>query len=245
MSSGYNNSSQNKATPVIPREVRQLLQGRCDSPTLNLQKFPTTVGTRAKPEELREFCKLCENTKQQISGSLLLPEIPGAISFCGKTKARLLVNHTGGIQESNLALHRFFGCPIIPGSALKGIARSAARFDDDKERFARVFGGMEKGDHDQAGAVAFLMAIPENQDWHLVTDILTPHDKQDRKNPVPIVFLTVEKGAFFRFTVAPTARTKDGDLEFAVKYLKHALADYGVGAKTAAGYGWFEMTGDK
>lgn len=246
MSSGYNNNSQNKATPVIPREVRQLLQGRCDSPTLNLQKFPTSVGTRTTPKELQEVCKLCENTKQHFSESLLLPQIPGAISFCGKTKARLLVNHTGGVLEGgNIALHRFFGCPVIPGSALKGIARNAARFDENKRRFARVFGGMEKDDHDQAGSVAFLMAIPENQDWHLAIDILTPHDKQDRKNPIPIVFLTVEKGASFRFTVAPTARTKDGDLEFAVKYLKHALADYGVGAKTAAGYGWFEMIGDK
>ena len=50
-----------------------------------------------------------------------------------------------------------------------------------------------------------------------------------------------EKGATFRVAVAPTARPKEGDLEFAVKYLKLALAENGVGAKTAAGYGWFEI----
>lgn len=231
-----------------------ICQGGCDSATLYIAKFPYVMSSKGldkktkssieekKKKELQDFCRRVERRQQVIDSSLLLPEIPGNISFTAVNKGRLLVNHTGGIVEnSNLSLHRFFGCPTIPGSALKGIARNAARFDEDKERFARVFGGAEKGKSDQAGSVSFLMAIPENDKWKLVVDVLTSHQGSDTKNPVPVFFPAVETGATFRFTVAPTARTKDGDLEFAVKYLKEALSENGVGAKTAAGYGWFEI----
>lgn len=241
MNNAFNNNNQNTQTPTIPRNIRELLNGRVDSVTLDLQKFPD-LRQKQKNPELQDFCRRVERSKQFIDSSLLLPEIPGSISFTAVNKGRLLVNHTGGIVEnSNLSLHRFFGCPTIPGSALKGIARNAARFDEDKERFARVFGGIEKGKSDQAGSVSFLMAIPENTKWKLVVDVLTSHQGSDTKNPVPVFFPAVETGAVFRFTVAPTARTQDGDIEFAVKYLKKALSENGVGAKTAAGYGWFEI----
>lgn len=242
MSNTFSYDNQNRQTPTIPRNVRELLQGRSDSATLDLQKFPELQKDQKEPE-LKEFCRSVEKSKQFIDTSLLLPEISGSISFTAINKGRLLVNHTGGIVEnSNLSLHRFFGCPTIPGSALKGIARNAARFaEEEKERFDRVFGGIEKGKSDKAGSVAFLMAIPENTNWKLVVDILTSHKGCDTKNPNPVFFPAVEVGATFRFTVAPTARAKDGDLEFAVKYLKLALAESGVGAKTAAGYGWFEI----
>ena len=241
MNNSFNRDNQNRQTPTIPREVRELLGGKCDSATLDLQKFPD-ISAKKKFNELSEFCRSVENSKKFVDTSLLLPEIPGSVSFTAVNKGRLLVNHTGGIVEnSNLSLHRFFGCPTIPGSALKGIARNAARFDADKERFARVFGGKEKGKSKEAGSVSFLMAIPENANWKLAVDVLTSHGGSDTQNPIPVFFPAVETGATFRFTVAPTARAKDGDLEFAVKYLKLALAENGVGAKTAAGYGWFEI----
>ena len=103
---------------------------------------------------------------------------------------------------------------------------------------------MEKGQHDNAGSVAFLMAVPDNTDWHIVADVLSSHQSN---NPVPVFFPAVEAGATFRFTVAPTARTQEheGDLEFAAECLKKALSENGVGAKTAAGYGWFEILIEK
>lgn len=232
-------SAQDKKTPTILREVRQALQGQCDSATLDFQKFPNIQNL--KLPEITEYCKKVENCKKNIPMSVILPQIPDSISFTAFNKGRLLVNHTGGVLECNLALHRFFNCPIIPGSAVKGIARNAGRFDEDQERFARVFGGAKKGKSDQAGSVAFLMAIPENNNWKIVPDVLTSHHGSDTKNPTPVFFPAVESGATFRFTVAPTARTQDGDLKFAVKCLKAALAENGAGAKTAAGYGWFKI----
>ena len=85
------------------------------------------------------------------------------------------------------------------------------------------------------------MAIPENSNWKIVPDVLTSHHCCDTKNPTPVFFPVLESGATFRFMVVPTARTQDGDLEFAAKCLKTAIAENGAGAKTAAGYGWFRI----
>ena len=226
----------------IPELVRVLLAGKCDSVTLDLQKFPD-VGRKRKLKELTDFCRNVEKCKNFLANAdFSMRPIQGARSFHAVNRGRLLVNHTGGIVEnSNLALHRFFGFPIIPGSALKGIARSAAAPDGDTSRFDRVFGGEGKGQSDNAGSVAFLQAFPANTNWKMTVDVLTSHQGCDTKNPIPVFFPAVECGAEFVFTIAPTARTEDGDLDFAVKYLKAALMEKGVGAKTAAGYGWFEI----
>ena len=82
----------------------------------------------------------------------------------------------------------------------------------------------------------------------MVVDVLTKHNDLDEpvldtKNPVPIFFPAVEKGAVFTFAVAPAktgSRTADADVEMAMKWLKAALKEWGVGAKTSAGYGWFK-----
>lgn len=252
MMNTQNNSSH--TPPPILRQVRELRAGHCDSVTLDLQKFPD-VGRKKKAKELTDFCRQVESSKRHVPTSWKIPQFCGARSFSAVNRGRLLVNHTGGIVEnSNLALHRFFGFPIIPGSALKGIARSAASAmscEEDKERFARVFGDLEKGgrassDEDKerlSGSVAFLQALPANSEWKMTVDVLTSHKGCDTKNPVPVFFPAVEVGAVFEFTIAPTARTQDGDLDFAEKYLKIALSENGVGAKTAAGYGWFEIIG--
>lgn len=225
----------------------------CESASLYLSKFPFIPSPgnwnrnqkreieQKKHNELKRFCSQLNSNKDKIK-SVKLPQIPGAVSFTAVNKGRLLVNHTGGlIENTNLALHRFFNCPIIPGSAVKGIARNVGRCDEDQDRFARVFGEAE-GKKNQTGSVAFLMAIPENNNWKVVPDVLTSHHGSDTQNPTPVFFPAVEAGATFRFTIAPTSRVKDGDLEFAVKCLKTALSENGVGAKSAAGYGWFEVS---
>lgn len=230
--------------PPIMEHVRKLMNGHCDSLTLDLQKFPD-VGRKMKAAELGDFCSRARRNRVSATRSGL-PAIPGARKFQAVNRGRLLVNHTGGIIENcNLAFHRFFGFPIISGSALKGIARSAASADGDSARFARVFGGVDKGKSERAGSVAFLAAFPADDGWNLAVDVLTSHHGCDTRNPTPVFFPAVEAGAVFDFMIAPTARTEDGDLEFAERYLKLALTENGVGAKTAAGYGWFEIKGSR
>ena len=110
----------------------------------------------------------------------------------------------------------------------------------------------------KAGSVAFLAAYPTGHAT-LVLDIVNVHHREyylrkkdeeekvllhpvafDDEQPVPNFFPAVEKGAEFRFAVVPTARATGDDMAFAEKALVAAITFHGVGAKTAAGYGWFD-----
>lgn len=65
-----------------------------------------------------------------------------------------------------------------------------------------------------------------------------PHDGQ---NPNPIGFVTVAAGTTFAFAVGSRTGSDPQVAKWAAKYLKQALVELGVGAKTAAGYGVFEV----
>lgn len=158
------------------------------------------------------------------------------------------------VLETGITLHRLFGLPIIPGSALKGAAKAYAqlvegRTDDDPELVA-VFGTTE-----QAGSVIFFDAIPlEVPKFQL--DIMNPHypqyyDKRggsskepvspaDWDSPRPVFFLTVTEKPY-RFAIA--ARSEQGNrlLDLAEKWLKGALTELGIGAKTSSDYGYWQI----
>ena len=57
-------SAQDKKSPTILREVRQVLQGQCDSATLSFQKFPDIKPV--KLNEVTKFCQDVENCKKNI-----------------------------------------------------------------------------------------------------------------------------------------------------------------------------------
>ena len=65
----------------------------------------------------------------------------------------------------------------------------------------------------------------------------------DTESPVPNFFPAVEAGLIFEFVVAPV-RTVNlpgfAPVTFAMDCLKNGLSTRGAGAKTNAGYGWFE-----
>lgn len=163
--------------------------------------------------------------------------------FAMKLGGRLIVNHSGGaLENAGLCLHRFFNYPMIPGSALKGVARHYARqINADAADIRRIFGN-DGNDGNDGGTIAFLAAVPRDADWRLVPDILTPHP-DDFRNPVPIPFIAVEKGAVFRFVLKKMRRGTDADLRTASRWLKGALAENGVGGKTTSGYGRFVGNG--
>jgi CRISPR type III-B/RAMP module RAMP protein Cmr6 len=205
--------------------------------------------------------------------------------------ARLLVNLAGGvIENAGIALDRCFGLPFIPGSAVKGIARSQALWEihdaqgPDKERLLRLamllfgYGANDiksKGDFGWAGSAAAASRIADeigNQDYKgcacflpaypttppvLVVDMVNPHypdyyrglraNAEDNESPIPNYFPAVEAGSSFGFAVLLN-RIPKGDgvtasdlLNQARQWLERAVTRKGVGAKTAAGYGWFEL----
>jgi CRISPR-associated protein Cmr6 len=114
--------------------------------------------------------------------------------------------------------------------------------------FIDIFGSQE-----QEGEIIFFDSF--SQDVKIQNDIMTPHygdyykDKKnkvaptDTQSPNPIPFLTVV--GEFRFIIA----TKKNSIEkYKIRdksikeWLKEALTNHGIGAKTAVGYGYFEAT---
>jgi CRISPR type III-B/RAMP module RAMP protein Cmr6 len=61
----------------------------------------------------------------------------------------------------------------------------------------------------------------------------------DIEEPVPNVFPAVAAGHVFAFALAPLRRAEPTVVEHARTWLACGLSTFGVGAKTAAGYGWF------
>lgn len=105
-----------------------------------------------------------------------------------------------------------------------------------------------------AGTIAFLPAYP-NADPGLELDVVTPHHTEyykgklptatDTEDPVPVYFPTVRPQRdthYFAFPLIPLRRAADGDLDRAKNWLAHGLELFGLGAKTAAGYGWFDAS---
>lgn len=104
------------------------------------------------------------------------------------------------------------------------------------------------------GSVAFLPAYPYSRlPVDLELDVLTSHhpdyygDKKDTatatdtENPIPVYFPAVTAGAIYTFALLPVGTTSTGSLllSHARTWLKVGLETFGLGAKTAAGYGYF------
>lgn len=194
-----------------------------------------------------------------------LDSVPAARkqSFTLMTADRLAIGLANGVLENcGLTLHRFFGQPKIPGSALKGIAVDAAReIPEVAAEAGIIFGTAAQGAvPERQGAIGFLDAYPVSTNARLEFDVATPHYPQfyagngnpnatDTENPVPIVFPVVAKDQTFRFALVCTApRFADAEaarlLGLATRALRHALGTRGIGAKTASGYGWFVEAGE-
>ncbi len=134
-----------------------------------------------------------------------------------------------------------------------GPAGAEARALDD-EGFRAIF-----GDTKQVGKIKFFDAYPITKP-KIDTDIMNPHfgdyygdqtgetPPADYLTPVPVPFLTV-KDTSFRFVLGIKAKENnyvpEGSrlgqgimlLDVAGRWLKKALTEHGIGAKTAVGYG--------
>ena len=64
----------------------------------------------------------------------------------------------------------------------------------------------------------------------------------DDEDPNPVLFPTVAAGHVLAFSVLPLRNCTDALLEQAHKWLADGLTIFGLGAKTAAGYGWFDCS---
>jgi CRISPR/Cas system CMR subunit Cmr6 (Cas7 group RAMP superfamily) len=150
-------------------------------------------------------------------------------------------------HEIGLALHGTYGWPVIPGSGLKGLTAAWASSSVPAADVQRVFGTPTT-----RGTVCFLDAIPVSGGVEVVPDVMTPHVKPyydsvnsgsadvppaEYHNPVPLMFLTVS-GAFAVDLYGPAR----DDVDLAADWLTKAGDELGAGAKTAAGYGYLEVS---
>jgi CRISPR-associated protein Cmr6 len=150
------------------------------------------------------------------------------------------------------------GFPTLPGSSVKGIARAYALLveglDADSPDFVAIFGRTLEGETEemmQAGGAIYFDAIPVRAP-KLELDVMNPHypDYYQHKkpptawqSPIPVYFLTVVPGTEFAFAVGwRTELDETGSrlLVLARQWLEGGLKELGAGAKTTAGYGFFE-----
>lgn len=158
--------------------------------------------------------------------------------FDASPTGRMIIGHGDeNPRENGFRLHGTYGTPIIPGQALKGVARAAAREADNRDDEAVVFGDQSRA------AVMFLDALPLPRGDHRVTpDVLTPHGAE-WKPPNIVFFLTATKNITFRVHIVALNRT--GDIPTGVlsaeEWLVKGLKDIGVGAKASSGYGYMKV----
>lgn len=128
--------------------------------------------------------------------------------------------------------------------------------DDGLDAFLAARGWKDKS---SSGSVAFLPAVPctekaVSDKGKLDVDIVNVHQRayygsrsreaspSSKDQPNPQFFPTVKNGVCFRFTIAPVRRGGESLLSSAKDWLWKALEENGAGAKTAAGYGWFDLS---
>lgn len=107
--------------------------------------------------------------------------------------------------------------------------------------------------HNFAGRVRFLPAHPHDPaEPRLALEVVTSHHRDyyqgkrdaafDDEDPNPVLFPAVAPGSVFLFALPPAPRGSKELQGKAKKWLRMGLEKEGIGAKTAAGYGWFDCS---
>ena len=159
----------------------------------------------------------------------------------------------GGVLETGCAISHSYGMPYIPGSSIKGVvshhARDRLAGTEGREARRELFGADASAEHPSglAGLISFHDAwwVPGSADFPLVQEVVTTHHPDyyggdgkepatDFDSPVPNAQVAVQ-GSFLFVMEGPCAW-----LGLAEDILTDALHTRGIGAKTRAGYGFFQ-----
>ncbi len=202
--------------------------------------FQEAASTQVSPV-YRDFFNAWKQTLQGV----------GAVTKEAKTTGRLAIGLGGeSVLETSITLHRTYGVPYIPGSALKGLAARYARtrLEDSEWREGKAY-KILFGDTDEAGYVTFFDALyilgSAANDHPLMMDVMTVHHPEyyqgkskppaDWDSPTPIPFLSAT-GSYLIALYGD-----DKWVEAALQILDRALREEGIGAKTSSGYGRMDL----
>ena len=183
-----------------------------------------------------------------------------------QTVGRLIVGlGTENVLETGIRLHHTYGMPILPGSALKGLAahycdqvwgESKPEFkiaDDDKDQKKGRYHKFLFGTTKESGCIVFHDAwfVPDSNNQPLKLDVMTPHHPgwnniekpeppTDFDSPIPVAFLSAEGNFYIAVSwCGPASDKANAWCIMAMQCLRNALFDWGIGGKTSSGYGRF------
>ncbi|WP_322512540.1 type III-B CRISPR module RAMP protein Cmr6 [Chloroflexus sp.] len=207
------------------------------------------------PASYKRFFRRWEQGLQAFKAQLPA----GYTLLAGKAKARGRIAvglGAEGVLENAITLHRTYGVPYLPGSALKGLAAAYAHqylADGTWRRPPTEIGAdapitaheIVFGSTRSAGYVTFFDAlyVPDNNDPPLASDVLTVHHPDyyqndppaappaDWDSPTPISFVSAT-GTYLVALAGP-----EQWVTVAWNILARALDELGIGGKTSAGYG--------
>lgn len=179
---------------------------------------------------------------------------------------KLMISIGGTSPYSNLTttvLHPLYGHPYIPSSALKGAIRNCwihEEFDGDEKKalqnslFIRCFGKNDDTEEilNQQGELVFFDGILAEDKYQLIKDVITPHypnyytnegdnEPTDDQSPVILKVITLKEPPF-KINIAKTGSFSSEEVEQIKRVITKTFEDYGIGAKTAVGYGLGRVT---
>lgn len=251
-------------TPILALRNRRATRGQ--HPGLLLQRYlcENATGEGGNPEEKRAILQAAINASSNPDVRELykiafgrwqtsLPELTAANDL--KTVGRLIVGlGTENVLETGIRLHHTYGMPILPGSALKGLA---AHYCDQiwgatEEQFKKggAYHQLLFGTTDESGCIIFHDGwfVPDSESEPLKLDVMTPHHPKwldgsvpptDFDSPTPVPFLSVSG----KFHVAVSwyglenYEKSVGWTKMVFELLLKCLTEWGIGGKTTSGYG--------
>ncbi len=250
---------------------KTVLQSR--HPGLQLDKFIGPCGNQEQQKAaLTEVCKATgDNSLLQVllrrRESVMMSLSARVFRYVTTGSLTLHLARASVAENAGICLHPIYGFAYLPGSGLKGMARAFAeriwlphqadKADKDvaKSKINEIFGALQtsKGAEASAGLLVFHDAWPER--WpQLYVDIVNNHHKDyyagkgapgDWEDPTPISFLAIGAGETFCFAISKrSADVPDEWVDLGSMWLAGALTYLGVGAKTNAGYGYFQPARD-
>lgn len=197
----------------------------------------------------------------------------GVIELVNESRLLLHLGRASVLENVGLYCDRTTGLPLIPGTALKGVLSTWAcwaehqntdlsfreftkdsiqrrSFTAEDARLAqRILGDDFASGSESAGEVVFVGGFPLSPP-QLGLDIVNPHHEAGgtpKTRLTPNTFLCVEPRTIWRFVffVRPGAADSSELLCVTERWIREALAQLGIGAKTAAGYGRFRTPIEK
>lgn len=205
-----------------------------------------------KNEHLSSHHDACERATSALKGQIIEFSLSSSL---------IIGNGIPHPLENGMRFHHILGVPYIPGASIKGMLRGFMnKWGVDPQTIVDLLGADEAGT-DNTAPFVIMDAIP-TEPPQLGIGLDTPHYDQynidgdtrpcdqdvlpgEWHDPVPIEYLTVNEGDFI-FYIYPTPGSPSSDnandkLNTLIDILKDALRHYGIGAKTAKGFGRFTV----